>query len=75
MWGFWKGSWKGRDAAMVSYDWTLNQAGNRFEALMEEWTTKASGSTDETGSFYLRGFYGEYEITLTVPGKERLCDA
>jgi GH35 family endo-1,4-beta-xylanase len=70
MWGFWEGAhWKGRDAAMVNYDWTLNQAGNRFEALMEEWTTKASGSTDETGSFYLRGFYGEYEITLTVPGK------
>lgn len=70
MWGFWEGAhWKGRDAAIVNYDWTLNQAGKRFEALMEEWTTKESGRTDETGSFYLRGFYGEYEITLTVPGK------
>jgi GH35 family endo-1,4-beta-xylanase/uncharacterized FlaG/YvyC family protein len=70
MWGFWEGAhWKGRDAAIVNYDWTLNQAGKRFEALMEEWTTKTSGRTDETGAFNFRGFFGEYEITLTVPGK------
>ncbi|HOQ36516.1 MAG TPA: endo-1,4-beta-xylanase [Acetivibrio sp.] len=73
IWGFWEGAhWRGREAALVNYDWTLNQAGKRFEALMEEWTTKASGSTDNTGSFYLRGFYGEYEVTLTVPGKGKI---
>lgn len=73
MWGFWEGvHWRGRDAAIVNNDWTLNEAGKRFETLMEEWTTKATGYTDSAGSFGFRGFYGTYEVTMTVPGKGKI---
>lgn len=70
MWGFWERvHWRGRDAAIVNDNWTLNEAGRRFESLMEEWSTEASGSTDSSGSFGFRGFYGKYKVTVTVPGK------
>lgn len=70
MWGFWERvHWRGRDASIVNDNWTLNEAGRRFESLMNEWTTRAYGSTDGSGSFGFRGFYGTYRITVTVPGK------
>jgi len=70
MWGFWERvHWRGKEAAIVNDNWTLNEAGRRFESLMEEWTTKAYGSTDSLGSFGFRGFYGTYKVTVTVPGK------
>ena len=39
---------------------------------MEEWTTKTSGRTDDR-SLHFADFVEE--ITLTVPGKGKLCDA
>jgi len=40
MWGFWERvHWRGRDASIVNDNWTLNEAGRRFESLMNEWTT------------------------------------
>lgn len=69
MWGFWAGShWRGAEAAIVNQDWTLNAAGQRFEALMKEWTTKTSGATDSQGHYDFRGFHGTYDVTVTAPG-------
>lgn len=66
MWGFWAGDhWRGPDAAIVDLDWTLNAAGQRYEALMDEWTTEGSGATDGDGKFGFRGFHGGYDVTLT----------
>lgn len=69
-WIFWAGaSWRGLNAAWARRDWTLTEAGQRFEALMAEWSTNASGSTDATGVLPLRAFPGDYTATLTVPGQ------
>jgi endo-1,4-beta-xylanase len=72
MWGFWADRhWRGADAAIVDSDWTVNAAGQRYQALRREWTTSADGQTDNDGRFNLRGFQGEYEITVdagTGPG-------
>jgi len=69
MWGFWAGShWQGPDAAIVDLDWTVNAAGQRYQALRFEWTTAAAGSTDADGAFDFRGFHGTYDITLTPIG-------
>jgi hypothetical protein len=69
MWGFWAGShWQGPDAAIVDLDWTVNAAGQRYQALRSEWTTAADGSTNANGEFDFRGFHGTYDITLTPPG-------
>lgn len=72
MWGFWAGShWRGENAAIVNLDWTLNAAGVRYEALMNEWTTDLSSPTDLDGKFGFRGFQGTYTINAQMPDGPR----
>ena len=67
MWGFWEDSiWRGEGIA--NSDWTLNEAGVRYEMLLDEWTTKESIFTDSSGEVSFSGFHGTYEITLTAAG-------
>ena len=68
MWGFWENSHWRDDCHLVNADWTLNEAGRRYEALMNEWTTKDANTSDSEGKANFRGFHGSYEITLNVPG-------
>jgi len=69
MWGFWAGShWRGSNAAIVNLNWTLNEAGRRYQSLLAEWTTKTNGTTDAGGNFGFRGFHGSYDVTITPPG-------
>lgn len=69
MWGFWAGShWRGSNAAIVNLNWTLNEAGRRYQSLLAEWTTTTNGMTGAGGAFEFRGFHGSYDITLTPPG-------
>jgi len=68
MWGFWEDSHWRDDAYIVNSDWTLNAAGERYEAIMDEWTTEDSQVTDSNGVADLRGFYGTYEVNLSMPG-------
>jgi len=70
MWGFWEGRHWRPNSAIVDLDWTINAAGQRYLALMEEWTTRASGTTDAGGAFAFRGFHGDYEVVVTTPGGE-----
>ena len=69
MWGFWAGSLNsGPDAALVNIDWTLTESGRRYQALMTEWTTQSSGSSDRDGRHQFNGFHGDYTVTLTRDG-------
>ncbi len=68
MWGFWEDSMSSEDAYIVDSNWTLNAAGVRYEAIMDEWTTNDSGITDSNGNADFRGFYGTYFVTLTPDG-------
>lgn len=65
MWGFWEDSLWREDAYIVDSNWTLNAAGVRYEAIMDEWTTNDSEITDSNGNAGFRGFYGTYSVTLT----------
>lgn len=51
-------------------DWSLNEAGRRYEAPMDEWTNLYDDVTDANGHVTFRGFHGAYEITMTSPGAE-----
>jgi endo-1,4-beta-xylanase len=74
-WIFWAGnSWRGPNAGLAKRDWTLTEAGKRFEALMAEWSTSASGTTDSAGGFVLPAFPGDYTATLTAPGQISSCE-
>ena len=74
MWVFWAGaSWRGPNAGIAKRDWTLNEAGRRYEALMAAWTTDTSGKTGAGGLFSCRGFFGDYALSVTsgtTPAKE-----
>lgn len=71
MWVFWAGnSWRGANAGLARRDWQLNAAGERYEKLMAEWTTTASGRTDEDGAFAFRGFHGHYTATIRAAAQE-----
>lgn len=68
MWGFWEGSHWRSNAHIVNNDWTLNEAGKRYQALLKEWTTSLDGITNSSGLYSFRGFHGTYEVTVSVPG-------
>ena len=63
-WVFWAGnSWRGPNCGLARRDWTLNEAGKRFETLMAEWSTTASGRTESDGVFAFHGYHGDYAVT------------
>ena len=65
-WVFWtESSWRGPNAGLARKDWTLTEAGSRYESLMAEWSTHASGTTDRAGVFSCRGFFGDYAVTVS----------
>lgn len=68
MWGFWDGQHWRDDAAIVEQDWSLNAAGQRYLDLRDEWSTEASASTNSSGIANFRGFHGEYDVRVTLPG-------
>lgn len=69
MWDFWENANWRPDWYIVNADWTLNEAGRRYESIMNEWTTELDITTDEYGQISFRGFHGTYEITLMKNGK------
>lgn len=47
-------------------------AWNRLKNLLwEEWITRERGRTTADGTFEFRGFYGEYDITVSAKGRSR----
>lgn len=65
MWVFWAGnSWRGANAGLANRDWTLKEAGKRYEALMDEWTTETAGTTGADGVLSFRGFHGDYKAKV-----------
>jgi endo-1,4-beta-xylanase len=65
MWGFWDSNhWLG-DAPIYNADWSLKPSGVALTNLIfHQWWTDASGTTNAAGIFALRGFYGDYKITV-----------
>lgn len=70
MWGY-KGGTGGR---YVMYDDNWNEKPGLSvwqDLIYNKWWTSESGSTSQDGSFATRGFYGDYDITVTADGKTK----
>ncbi len=69
MWGFWEGNHWLPNAALYRTDWSIKPNGQAFNDLVfGRWWTKASGSSDGSGLYRTRGFYGDYKLSVTVNG-------
>jgi GH35 family endo-1,4-beta-xylanase len=69
-WGFWeKAHWKPA-AALWRADWTLKPAGRVFVDLTKKkWWTNKTTSTNAAGKSQVRGFLGDYKITVELDGQ------
>lgn len=69
MWGFMQNQmWRGY-AYLIDTSYALTVRGQRYNALMNEWTTNDSDATDASGRVSFRGFHGTYRIKLSKTGQ------
>jgi GH35 family endo-1,4-beta-xylanase len=70
-WGFWEGKhWIPR-AALFAKDWRMKPNGKAYLDLVKgAWWTDETRTTDRQGYCRARGFLGDYEVAVTLPG----CD-
>jgi len=70
MWGFYAGAHWRPEAAMFRKDWSIKPNGEQYKRLVfEKWWTDETVKTDADGSASVRGFLGDYNITITHAGK------
>lgn len=65
VWGFWEGRHWRPEGAMYRVDWTPKPNAEAWRKLVyHDWWTDEQGTTDADGVYALRGFKGEYEVTV-----------
>jgi GH35 family endo-1,4-beta-xylanase len=71
LWVFWEGAgWK-PETALWRTDWSEKPNGKVWrEFVCKLWRTQASGQTDDSGLFSVRGHRGLYEVTVEIAGKK-----
>ncbi|RYI28671.1 MAG: glycoside hydrolase [Acetobacteraceae bacterium] len=69
-WGFWaKRHWL-PDGALYDADWTIRPHGRMYlDLVKKQWWTRAKGATAKDGTYRTRGFYGDYAVVVTAPGR------
>ena len=71
-WGFWDGSnFAGKKSPFYDSEFNLRPAGKVYQDLVYNkwWTRDAKANTDAEGKAVIRGFYGDYDVTVTANGK------
>ena len=73
MWGFWDGYNYEAYGPMYYSDWTLKPSGRVYQDLVYNkwWTRDARANTDKDGKATIRGFYGDYDVTVTANGQTK----
>ena len=76
MWGFWSGSHWESNAPVFNADWSLKESGKQYiDLVYNKWRTRESGITETGGTYNFRGFYGDYDITVSHNGKTKTVQA
>ena len=73
MWGFWDGYNYEAYGPMYYADWTLKPSGKVYQDLVYNkwWTKDAKATMDKDGKATIRGFYGDYDVTVTANGQTK----
>lgn len=70
VWGFWEGAVWRTNTAMFRQNWEPKPNAEAWKDLIyNQWWNDFTGITDSNGEYSARGFYGEYEITVSGAGK------
>ncbi len=71
-WGFWDGRhWK-KNCPLYNEDWSEKKGLKVYKDLVfNQWWTNEQVTTSSQGDAKLRGFLGEYDITVTTNGQSR----
>jgi GH35 family endo-1,4-beta-xylanase len=70
-WGFWDGRHWRDGAGLYDKNWDLKSNGKIYRDLVfNQWWTKVNGRTDAKGRYTVRGFLGDYQVTVTQPSGE-----
>ena len=69
MWGFWEGAHWLPEAALYNQDWSERPALHAYQNLVfDQWWTNESGTSNSQGQYNLRGFKGDYDVTVEHAG-------
>ena len=71
MWGFYDGNNFKAYSPMYDTNWNIKPAGKVYQDLVYNkwWTKDAKTTTDANGKATVRGFYGDYDVTVNANGK------
>jgi endo-1,4-beta-xylanase len=70
MWGFWENQHWLPQAALYRADWSIKPNGKVWnDLLFKQWWTNVTGSSNSSGNYSVRGFLGQYKITVSKNGK------
>jgi len=76
MWGFWEGRMWQPVGALIRKNWTLKPNGQAYmDLVFKQWWTDTTAQTDAKGVCAVRGFLGDYKITVNFKGTEKQVDA
>ena len=77
IWGFWSGFHWLHNAPIFNEDWTLKESGRQYiDLVYNKWWTRENGYTDADGKYSIRGYYGDYDISVVTPdGKIKTVEA
>lgn len=76
MWGFWDGKHWLNDAPLYYKDWTRKPSGQAWQDLVfKTWWTDVRGQTNAQGAYQVRGFLGDYTVTVQACGTTKTVQA
>jgi hypothetical protein len=65
LWGFWERAHWRPDGALIDNGWNLKPNGEAYVKLvLDEWWTDVEGTTRQDGTLSVRGFLGDYRVTV-----------
>ena len=72
-WGYWDGSNFKPHSPFYDKEFNLKPAGKVFQDLFYNkwWTKDAKAKTDSEGKASVKGYYGDYDVTVTYNGKTK----
>jgi len=66
LWGFWEGRHWYPSAALYRQDWSIKPNGRVWaDLIFRQWWTDTTATTDAQGQVRIRGFKGDYQLTVT----------